>query len=336
MKLALQKNQVLALCIAGVGLMAGLVWAWCGIGLLVEKTELAQQLAERRGKSEVANLLDRPGGISEAKKEIAEFEKFYSQLSKDDESLLGPWRQASQEAAGFGKNWAKDPNQWKDMLVSYNDEIAKKAGKIGDRKKVVLSGNFYLGLERFKQLSPTEDMIPALAVQMSVSKRLVDLLFSVKEKTHEGYPTTCTLIKLQGPLGQGEERPLEAKAQEKSGEKGIWQRDSYTIELECSPEVLYAYMSALVKDTWLFLPVNLNIENERSTFPKRSQLAEQFAPANTEASAFAEPRKEGSPVAPPLLLVLVGKEKVRANLQVDFISLKFPLPAKTASSNSQP
>ena len=339
MKLPLQREQIVLYGVSAAALLVAAVFAWMGLGSLMEKNDLAQQLAERRGKSEVAEILGMPGGVEGAKKEIGEVERLHSSLSKEEESLLGPWRQATRDASGDGKEWSKDADKWKDMLVNFNDEIAKKSGKAGDKKKVILSGDFYLGLADFKQLSPSEDKVPALALQLSVSKRLVDLLFSAKEKAREGYPTSCTLLKLQGPLGQGEEKAgaAEAKPKDKGTDNSPWHRDRYVVELDCSPEVLYAYISALIKDTLLFVPVSISLENEKTVFPKRSQLAGLFSPAKNEAAASPDTTRESVPLAvPPLLLVLAGKEKLRVNLQIDFVGFNPPSVAKTDPQGAKP
>ena len=323
MKIPLERYQILLLGGSCFAVVLGVAFGWWGLGGLVEVSNLGQEIADRKGKSEVADILGRPGGISEAKKEIAQLDQFYIGLGKQEESLIEPWRQATSEATGDGKDWAKDGNKWKDLLVKYNDEILKKSGKLGDMKKVTLAPSFYLGLEDFKQKSPSDDQVPKLAAQLSVSKRLVDLLFASKEKTREGYPTACVLLKIQGPMGQEGGVSEGGKSKGKPSEKSDITRENYNLEFECSPEVLYAYISALTKDSWFFIPTNLSLENEKSTFPKRSELVGLFAPPQAAETASTEPvRGSSNSVAPPLLLVLAGKEKLRVYLQVDFVGWK--------------
>ena len=337
MKIPLERSQIVLLGVSCFAVVLCVAFGWWGLGGLVEVSNLGQEIADRKGKSEVADILGRPGGISEAKKEIAQLDQLYIGLGKQEESLIEPWRQTTSEATGDGKDWAKDGNKWKDLLVKYNDEILKKSGKVGDMKKVTLAPSFYLGLEDFKQKSPSDDQVPKLAAQLSVSKRLVDLLFASKEKTREGYPTSCVLLKIQGPIGQEGGVSEGVKSKGKPSEKSDITRENYTLEFECSPEVLYAYLTALTKDSWFFIPTNLSLENEKSTFPKRSELVGLFAPPQAAETATNEPvRGSSNSVAPPLLLVLAGKEKLRVSLQVDFVGWKSIPNIKTEPKDKKP
>ena len=323
MKFSLARGQVIALAAAGLLLSVASVLGWLGLGGLMEKTDAAQQLAERRGKTEIAEIIGKSGGMGTAKKEISQLDQLAKELTKKEESILGPWRAATLEATGEGKDWSKDPNRWKDQLVKYNDELLKRAGKSGSTRSVVLGTNFYLGFEDFKQKSPREDQVNDLALQLSVSKRLVDLLFQAKESSREGYPTSCLLIRLQGPASQqGEVNALE-KPRAKEPAKNAYKRDRYNLELACSPEVLYSYLQALVTNPYFFIPINLAILNEKEAFPKRSDLAAQFASGKSGGSGGAEDSPSGGSKAPPALLkVLAGDEKIKVSLQVDFVSFK--------------
>ena len=326
MKLAFNRSQAVLFSVMGVVFLLSLGLDWWGLGNLMEQSDAAQQLADRRGQSDISNILGHPGGISAAKKEITRLDKLNSSLGEQEDSILTPWRSSTSEAMGFGKDWAKDGNKWKDLLVKYNDEILKKSGKNGEKKKVVLAPNFYLGLEIFKQRSPGDEQVPLLAMQLSVSKRLVDLLFAAKESTKEGYPTSCLLVALQGPLSKEGETTDAPKPKQKPGDKNENLRESYTIEIECSPEVLYAYIHRLTMDDYFFIPMNLQLENEKDAFPKRSELTGLFnAPLVNDPASGEQTRGGSNPPAAPLLLVLAGKERLRARLQVDFVSWR-PIP----------
>lgn len=315
------REQAVRYLIIGSVFLFSLALDWWGLGSLMEQSDQAQTLTNNKANEEVSNILGRPGGISAAEKDIVNLEKLNSSLSKQEESLLGPWRNSTSEAMGVGKDWSKDGNKWKDLLVNYNDEILKKSGKKGDKKKVVLTPNFYLGLEEFKQRSPGDAQVPLLATQLSVSKRLVDLLFHVKENTKEGYPTSCLLLSLQGPLSKEGELTEASKSKPKFGERNENPRESYMIEIECSPEVLYAYIHRLIIDDYFFIPMNLELENEKDTFPKRSELVGLFsAPLVNEPNVGETRQSVSSAPTAPLLLVLAGKERLHAKLQIDFVS----------------
>jgi hypothetical protein len=321
MKLPFNREQGVRYLIIGGVFLFSLALDWWGLGSLMKQSDDAQKLTnDNKTNKEVSNILGRPGGISAAKKDIVNLETLNSSLGKQEESLLGPWRNSTSEAMGVGKDWSKDGNKWKDLLVNYNDEILKKAGKKGDKKKVVLTPNFYLGLEEFKQRSPGDVQVPLLATQLSVSKRLVDLLFHVKENTKEGYPTSCLLLSLQGPLSKEGEPTEVSKSKQKSDGRNDYPRESYMIEIECSPEVLYAYIHRLVIDDYFFIPINLQLENEKDTFPKRSELVGLFnTPLVNEPNSGETRQNVSSAPTAPLLLVLAGKERLHAKLQIDFV-----------------
>ena len=338
MKLSLDRKQIPLIAGGGMVLVVCAALAWYGVSHLLEESTHAQELVDRKANAEVANILGRTGGVAEAKKEIAQLDQLNASLEKQEEALIGPWKSSTIEASGEGKEWGKDANKWKDLLVKYNDEILKRSGKAGDLKRVVLAPNFYLGLEDFKQKSPNEDQVQALALQLSVSKRLVDSLFVAKEKAFEGYPTPCVLLKVVGPFGKASGPTEENRSPAKPQDKGEVIRDGYSILFESSPEVLFSFLNGLTKDSWLFIPTSLTLENEKESFPKRDELAGFFAPRPQAESSNPEPAR-GGPASqlPPLLLVLAGKEKVRVNLQVDFVQWRpTSLPEKKKTQETKP
>lgn len=330
MKIALSRKQITQWSFVVILFLSSLVLGWLGLGRLAEKSDLARQLADRKGQSELAELLGTPGGLGSAKKEALQLEQLSAELAKKEQEFLGPWREATQVARGQEKEWAKDPNKWKDQLVKWNDEILKRSAKTEKAKSVLLITNFYLGLEEFKQKSPREEQVPELALQLSVSKRLVDLLFKAKETAVEGYPTSCTLLKLQGPLSPLGEPVPETK--EKGGVKGALKRDRYLMDLACSPEVLFAFMNALTTDAYFFIPIDLTLTNEKEGFPRRSELAGQFSPPSQgETPPPDSPRGENKAPASPLLKILAGDEKLRISLQIDFVRLGLVEGPKSAN-----
>ena len=328
MKVSLSKTQIIQLSCAGVFLLAALAFDWVGISHLQDTCTLAGELADRKGKTEIAEVMAAPGGVGATQKEITQLEQLLITMSQKEESILSPWKQANQEAKGVGKDWAKDPNKWKDQLVKYNDEILKRSSKTERIKSVVLATNFYLGLEDFKQRSPREEQVPDLALQLSASKRLVDLLFQAKENALEGYPTPCTLLQIQGPASQREEGSPEVKGKERGGGNTSPKRDRYSLEFTCSPEVLFAFLNNLTTDSFFFVPVDMVLYNEKEAFPKRSELASQFTGSPAAGGVGTEmPRGEGRSVAPPLLKILAGDEMLRIKLQVDLIQFQGPEPS---------
>ncbi len=333
MKGKLTKPQMIALG-AGAGvLLLGLVLGFFGLGALGETQTQAQSLADRKLKPEVAAVLARPGGAGAARKEAVELGKITEDLAKEEEKVVGSWREGLIKASGQGQDWSSDPNKWKDRLIAVHDQLRKKAGKKGDNSKVILADDFYLGLQEYKQKSPTASQIPSLALHLSVAEKLVEILMEAKGAAKEAYPTQCILQGLEGPAVKEVEvaKPEAGKAKVDGG--GIV-RESYRLQMECSPEVFYGFVGRLSQDPWLFVVMDLNLENEQKEFLKRSEVAKRFegekSPSAVEGGSPTENGRENAnpQEAKPLLLVLAGKERLRVVMKIDFMGWKIQPPGK--------
>jgi hypothetical protein len=263
------------------------------------------------------------------------------ELGETEEGLVQSWRQGYIEASGDGQGWSQDANQWKDQLIGANDRLRKRSGKKGDNSRVIFADDFYLGLQEFKQQNPPVVQVPALARQLSVSEKLVGLLMEAKKSAQEGYPTLCLLQSMEGPTVPAVDGSKPGIEKTKAGvQAGGVLRESYTMQLECSPEVLYGFIQRLARDPWLFIVSDLNLENDLKEFPKRSEVAKKFADAGKPAEgagvaaegagAATEGVRGGPnpPSRPPLLMVLAGKERLKVLLRVDFVGWKTAAPGK--------
>ncbi len=335
MKGKLTKPQMVALG-AGVGvLLLGLVLGFFGLGALGETQAQAQSLADRKLKPEVAAVLARPGGAGAARKEAVELGKIAEDLAKEEEKVVGSWREGLIKASGQGQDWSTDPNKWKDKLILVHDELRKKAGKKGDNSKVILVDDFYLGLQEYKQKSPTAAQIPSLALHLSVAEKLVEILMEAKGASKEAYPTQCILQGLEGPVVKEEEaKPQGGKPKAGGADGGGVVRESYRLQIECSPEVLYRFVGRLSQDPWLFVVMDLSLENEQKEFLKRSEVAKKFegekSPSVAERASAPEGARgsENPQSGMPLLLVLAGKERLRVVMKIDFVGWKIPVAGK--------
>lgn len=326
MKGKLTRDQVLLF--GGLALLVAMAGGlgWYGLGELTAGLERAQALVDRKGSGDLASVLNRPGGLGAARKDTEEMLKFSQDLGKREEAVIGPWYRGWEEASGQGADWSKDPGPWKDKLVRDNDEVLKKCSQAKDASTVTLGENFYLGLEEFKQKSPSNEQVPRLARQLSVAKKLVDLLILAKT-VREGYATPCVLLGLEVPSGSEAPNPEAGKSSKGAEDKNAeFIRERYRLRISCSPEVLYEYVRLLSQDDWLFVITNLSLANEREIFPKRGEIAKLFqveTPANPMPQDREAPRGgEKETGKAKLLLVLSGKERVNVNLEVDFIGWK--------------
>jgi hypothetical protein len=335
------RTQIIWAVATGGFFIVAVVAGWLGWGSLGETQSQAQSLSERKLKPELASILSRVGGAGAARKEAGEIAKMAEELGKTEEGLVQSWRQGYIEASGDGQGWSQDANQWKDQLIGANDRLRKQSGKKGDNSRVILADDFYLGLQEFKQQNPPAGQVPALARQLSVSEKLVGLLMEAKKSAQEGYPTLCVLQSMEGPTLPPVDGSKSGIEKTKAGvQAGGFLRESYTMQLECSPEVLYGFIQRLARDPWLFIVSDLNLENDLKEFPKRSEVAKKFADASKPPegtgvgaeSAGAPPEGarggDNPPVRPSLLMVLAGKERLKVLIRVDFVGWKTAAPGK--------
>ena len=330
-----QPQMVLA--VAGGGfLLVVVAVAYFGWSSLSEVQSQAQSLADRKGKPELAAILTRPGGAGAVRKEAVEIGKVAEEVSQGEEGLVGSWREGYEKASGVGQAWSQDPNQWKDRLIATNDRLKKQSGKKGDNSRVILADDFYLGLQEYKQQNPSADKVPELARQLSVAEKLVELLMDAKKTAKEKYPTQCIIQSIVSPSVSAPDSDKKSVEKTKAGGAPGTLREEYTLQFESSPEVLYGFIQRVAKDPWLFVVINLSLENELKEFPKRSEVAKKFADANKPADGVvAENPTDGArgsanpPTRPPLLMVLAGKERMKVVVRIDFVGWKTPVAGKT-------
>jgi len=344
----MSKPQIMAAAGGGIFFLLVAALGWFGWSSLGDTQGQAQALADRKVKPELAAILSRPGGAGAARKEAVEVGKLGEEVSKSEEALVASWREGLVQASGEGQPWSQDANQWKDRLIAANDRLRKRAGKKGDNSRVILADDFYLGLQEFKQQNPPAAQVPGLARQLSVSEKIVEILMDAKKSASEGYPTQCLLQTLVGPaIAPAEGAKAGSEKPKGSTEASGILREGYTLQLECSPEVLYGFMQRLAKDPWLFVVVDMNLENDLKDFPKRSEIAKKFVSdkkSSESVPSTGESAEAGSEVArgsasavsrPPLLTVLAGKERLKVVIRVDFIGWKSAVPGKpTAKGKS--
>jgi hypothetical protein len=344
----MSKPQIMAAAGGGIFFLLVAALGWFGWSSLGDTQGQAQALADRKVKPELAAILSRPGGAGAARKEAVEVGKLGEEVSKSEEALVASWREGLVQASGEGQPWSQDANQWKDRLIAANDRLGKRAGKKGDNSRVILADDFYLGLQEFKQQNPPAAQVPGLARQLSVSEKIVEILMDAKKSASEGYPTQCLLQTLVGPaIAPAEGAKAGSEKPKGSTEASGILREGYTLQLECSPEVLYGFMQRLAKDPWLFVVVDMNLENDLKDFPKRSEIAKKFVSdkkSSESVPSTGESAEAGSEVArgganavsrPPLLTVLAGKERLKVVIRVDFIGWKSAVPGKpTAKEKS--
>lgn len=317
---ALSRDQQILLGGAGAALVLAVVLAWRGWGSLVEKQAEAQALVDRMGNPALAALLADPGGAARARQDGLALEQLQKELEATDGAVLDAWTRATQEAAGRGQDWAQDPGKWKDRLIDVQSRLQKKSVE----KRVELSPDFYLGLEAYRQINPAQDQVPGLATHLSVAERLIERLMEARQ-TPEQYPTVCAVRSLSGP-GSAIDKTPGAKAAVPPAKRGGAvsgpERKSFRVEIRCSPEVLFAFVELLARDSWLFILNDLAVTNEQQSFPLRSDIAKRFSAASGPEGAPPGQKKEKN-----LLEVLAGEESLTAEISLDFVAWESPAEA---------
>jgi len=331
MKAALDRSQLLG-AVGGVAVLltaGGL--AWLGLAGLGEKQAEAQALADRLANPALAALLVDSQGVNRAGRDATEIQKLTKDL-RDNDRMAAGWSEATRTLAGDEADWAKDPGKWKDRLIAIQSQLQKQS----QGQKVESRPDFYLGLEDFRQKSPTADEVPGLALHLSVAERLVQLLMEARQVA-EQYPTPCRLLSLSGPgstlAKQGEELPPPVAAPTPQPKLGApmsqTERKSFRVEIRSSPEVLYEYVRLLAGNPALLIVTNLIVICEQQNFPLRSEIAKKFSETNLPTVGDAtKKKKEGK----KLLEILAGEESVQTVLEVDFVAWKPPGEPKAGGS----
>ena len=327
MKAAMNRGQIMGVATGGSLLVVAGGLTWLGLGALSEKQTEAQALAEQMGNPALAALMADPAGPARASRETAELQKLEKELREKFGGSMETWAKGTQEAGGDGQSWAKDPGAWKDRLIEIQSRLQKEA----TANRVKIGPDFYLGLEAFRQKSPAAEEVPALALHLSVAERLVDLLMEAR-KVAEQYPTICEFRALSAPgMVTGKPFSAGAAAPKPGAAPSGGERNSFRIEIQCSPEVLYDYVQRLTRDAWLFVITDISVTNEKQTFPLRSEIAKKFAVSEAEAGSSVTAEKKEK----KLLEILAGEESLMATLQVDFVAWKYPKETKVLAPPAQ-
>ena len=317
MKPSLNPQQMAGLGGGLVGLGGVIALAWLGLSGLGERQTEAQALAERMGDPALAALLSESEGLKKVARDISEIQKLEVELQKVVGSDPARWDAATRQAIGEGKDWAQDPGKWKDQLISVVSQIQKAAPEA----HLKMSPDFYLGLDSFRQRSPTSTEVPPLALHLSVAQRLMEKLFEAR-KVREQYVTPCEIKSLTGP-GSFLEKSAETVAgmppARSAAPAAGPERKSFRMEIQCSPEVLCEYVRLLSSDEWLFLVNDLAVTNQKQEFSSRSEIAKKFTTPEAVPSAGEGEKK---PTKKKLLEILAGDESLVAQLDIDFVVWK--------------
>jgi len=316
---------------AGLLVLGGaVVLAFFGLSGLGERQAEAQALKDRMGNPALRALLSDEAGLGKVTRDIAEIQKLEGELQKEVGALPARWAGATREATGEGQPWAQDPGKWKDQLISVVSYLQKAALEA----HVKMSSDFYLGLDSFRQKSPSPSEVPTLALHLAVARRLVEKLFEAR-KVREQYATPCEIRGLTG-AAPFLEKPAESTPGAPSGRSTVpWaspDRKKFRLEILCSPEVLYEYIRLLSSDDWLFLVKDLAVTNQKQEFPPRSEIAKSFSSAATPVSEGREGKKQA---VKKLLEILAGDESLVAQLDIEYIAWKNPevsVPAKPGNT----
>lgn len=335
MKEKIQRSQILAgaVLLGVLGAAGGL--AWMGSQALQESQVEIEGLCQRMAKPELASILGQAHGVAAARASAKKLGETRAKLRGELETTIGGWRKGFLEASGAGQDWSKDTGLWKDELVQANADIAKASREAEADRKVRLAEDFYLGLEDFRQRSPETSELPILTLRLKAAEKLSQILFQARKNSQEQYPTECVLQKIVCIPLEGKKTPPSGGGAISSGES--ISRIPFELQFRASPEVLYAYLDLLRKDSWLFIVKDLQVRNELEQFPPRSEIRNRYDAQKKSEQNQRDGQEQD------LLLVLAGKESLLIDLRIDFVAWmenpeasKSPRPGSVAPTGGAP
>jgi len=305
-----QDRQQLVWLGGGLLILLAAGWlGWQGLGSLASSQDRVQELAQKLGNEAIAGILANPDGVDQTLRETKEIRQLKNQLDETCQKATEVWKRSTAQASAEGQDWSQDPGKWKDQLIAIQSKIQKDAAA----SRLLLSPEFYLGLEAFRQKSPAVEEVPELALDLSLAQRLTEKLMESRREARDQYPTPCELRQMNFPhLDPAVPGATPAAARPKET-AGISSRKTVRLEISCSPEVLYDYVHRLNSDDWLWIIRDLAITNPRQTFPARSEIAKTFAPGAGGGASSSRGK---------LLEVLAGGEAVVVQMDLDYVPWK--------------
>lgn len=311
--------KVLGLAVGALVVVGGA--GWLGWSNLQEALGEAQAFVERKSVPKVAAAIRFPEGASKILQETKELKALHESARLRLEQTVRTWQDSWKEASGDGADWSTDPGRWKDKLIETRSFFLQQSRESEGDARVIFPDDFYLSLGEFQQKSPSAEEVPNLARQLSVARRLIEILVQAKREAKEAYPTPC-VFRLLERLDQADkaEPPGKSPARPPPPKPSL-SRMGFRMQIEASPEVLFAFVRGLEKDPWLFVIQDLLVQNEQTQFPSRSEIRKKF-----ESPKAAGDETGRSATQPKLLEVLAGKEKIQATFRIEFISWPPPLP----------
>ncbi|NBU69165.1 MAG: hypothetical protein EBS49_06060 [Verrucomicrobia bacterium] len=181
MKSQLNPNQVKMLALAAVLILGAAVAGWFGFSSLGDKQVEAQTLAEKIGNPQLGPLLESPEATRRAEKDAQEIAKLTKELEQAKNSPSLRWAEGTRQATGDGQEWAKDPGKWQEALVQTQGQLLALSRSAPASAQVAISPDFYLGLDAYRQKSPSPQEVPGLAVHLSVARHLVEKLMEARK-----------------------------------------------------------------------------------------------------------------------------------------------------------
>lgn len=292
---------------------------WWGWSSLQQALADAQGVFDRKSVPPVSAALGHPGGAAKIVQETQELAKLREAARQRLEKTVHTWQESWREASGEGADWSKDPGKWKDRLIQTRSLLFQRSRESEGGERVSLPDDFYLSLGDFRQKSPSPEEVPALARQLSVAQRLVEILIQARKESKEAYPTPCVLRLLERTGPDAKETALPPEPGSSAKGKSALPNLTFRLRIDSSPEVLFGLVQGLAKDPWLFLVRDLLLENEQKEFPSRNEIRKKF-----EGKEAGAGRPDGGPSSAKLLEVLAGKEKIQSTLIIEYVGWASP------------
>jgi hypothetical protein len=322
----IQDNKVPAAILGLTG--AGVV----GLGVVLFNTWSAASAAQEEfdtvnislANLKSANLAPTPENLAKKQALVQEYETSVGKLSKVLYTL--------------------QPDDKATTNTEFQAKLKTKVAEIKRDGAGRLPAEFNLGFDQYKDGLPKNDQV---AAELSTYLDSVDSIVRLALKS--GIRSIDLLDRSELPSEKGEPAKTQAPAKAKSKAKGaqaaapapvsITDRRKVRLTIRTDQAGLQSLLSGLTSPSEMpfFTVVRLlRIENEVQLGPMRSNLApaapaeEGAAPATDASGAPAKPAPVGVQPAPPDSRVVLGRETLRAYIELDLVKFLNPQTAAAA------
>lgn len=306
-----------------IGLLGAGAWFWTAGRLddaVQSRAEVIQQLSALNAKGlfpDNSNLKTLQDNLQAATALAAQMEPPLTQAAL----ALAPYVGA--DGKGLG------PDAWKQLMIEKREELRKQA----ESARVQIADDFYFGFKRYRLASPPAASTRHLGIQLAAIEALSRAVIEARVNTLTEIRRVIPAEESPGqPASPSSDEALAAVIADGSG--GLYQVYPFEIRLQTSAASMFRLINLLNQSKQFFIVRAVEIENQKASIPRRSEILAQAGTgdASATAAAFTEPGRSAAP--PKLLIPVLGQELINVRLRVDLIHWQSPADAAQPTSPS--